>query len=118
MLRPHSKSGLHWDSRSSAPSISLRQLSMAGWGEEGSICYLNSALKWKSSIPSRQSWGHGAPLLRFLLFGVLQALKERLFKEIQLPQGHSEEGGHVANEDAGPRIVAPSKERNKDRESV
>lgn len=106
MLRPHSESGLHWDSRWRAHSIPLHQLLMAG-REEGSICYLNRALKWEFSIPGRQGWGHGAPLLRFLLFGFLQALKERLFKEIQLLQGHSEEGGHMANEDAGPCIIAP-----------
>lgn len=60
-----------------------------------------------------------ARLLRFLLFGFLQALKERLFQEIQLPQRQAEEEGHVADEDPGPSIVSPSKERNNTgRESV
>lgn len=63
--------------------------------------------------------GLRARLLRFLLFGFLQALKERLFKKIQLPHGQAEEGGHMANEDPGPSIIAPSKERNNTgRESV
>lgn len=61
------------------------------------------------------SWQGGqgcrAHLLRFLLFGFLQALEERLFEEVQLLQGHLEEGGHVANEDSGPSIIASCKER-------
>lgn len=110
MLRPHRESGLHWDSLSSAFSTSVHRLSVRG--QERGDHYLKSALKWQSSAPSR--WGRGprAPLLRFLLFGFLQALKKRLFQEIQLPQGHSEEGGHVANQNSGPRVIAPLEERN------
>lgn len=77
---------------------------------------MGASEKWKSSIPDGRGRGHRAPLLRFLLFGFLQALKERLFQEIQLLQGHAEEGGYAANEDTGPCVIAPSKERERENE--
>ena len=103
MLRPLNESRLPW-------GHPVHSLLMEG--KERGGCYLKSALKWQFLIPSR--WGQGlrALLLRFLLLGFLQALKERFFQVLQLPQGHSEDGGHVANEDSGPRVVLPSKERN------
>lgn len=91
----------------------------------GSGRHLRSPLEWKSQIPGRREEAQtglcylrsgrplfpigGArargPLLRVLLFAFLQALEEGLFQEVKLLQGRSEEGGHVADEDAGPSIV-------------
>lgn len=99
----------------------------------GSGRHLRSPLEWKSQIPGRREEGQtglcylrngrplfpigGArargPLLRVLLFAFLQALEEGLFQEVKLLQGRSEEGGHVADEDAGPSIVVASRERER-----
>lgn len=79
--------------------------------EEGQtrLCYLRSG---RPVFPTGGARAR-APLLRVLLFGFLQALEEGLFQEVELLHGCSEEGGHVADEDAGPSIVAALRERER-----
>lgn len=95
-----------WTSQKST-GVEIRDSRQAGGGADWTLL----SQKWKASIPDRRGQGHRAPLLRVLLFGFLQALEEGLFQEVQLLQGRSEEGGHVADEDAGPSIVVSSRER-------
>lgn len=68
----------------------------------------DGGLRW-AKIPQAgiqaSARGYRAALLRLLLFGVLQALQEYLFKKIQLLHGHLEQGGHMTNEDSGPGII-------------